>query len=167
MNLTYKIRLLFFLVVLGMVPMLVSGQQPDIVGITNEAYIRSTHRIFDVYAKRYKPDSLAIESLKEVKDSIHIVTVFGTWCKDSKKYVPELFKILEEVGNNLFTTEFIGVDAHKKDPTNSYKIFDIEQNPTFIIFKNRQEVGRILEKPMSTFEKDLVGIINSDNRQSD
>ena len=153
--------LFFYLITLLVQPCLVIAQADHIVGETTEAEIRSTFRIFDLYTKRYQPDSTSIQYLSTVTDSISIIAVMGTWCKDSRKHIPSLFKILDLANNPMLHSEYIGVDYFKKDPSNAYDTYKLKANPTILIFKNSVEIGRITEKPTKSIEEDLVEIIQS------
>ena len=37
--------------------------------------------------------------------------------------------------------------------------------PTYIFFRNREEVGRIVENPMQSLEKDMLAILNDQSEQ--
>lgn len=132
------------------------AQPTDIVGETTEAQIRKEFRIFDLYKVRYKPDSIAVRQLSLIDDSVKIIVVFGTWCKDSKKHIPSLFKILEEADNPKIEVQYIGVNFLNQDPSSAYKRFTLTRNPTIIVFKNKKEIGRIIEKPTVSIEVDLA-----------
>lgn len=132
------------------------AQPTDIVGETTEAQIRKEFRIFDLYKVRYNPDSIAVRQLSLIDDSVKIIVVFGTWCKDSKKHIPSLFKILEEADNPKIEVQYIGVNFLNQDPSSAYKRFTLTRNPTIIVFKNKKEIGRIIEKPTVSIEVDLA-----------
>jgi hypothetical protein len=53
----------------------------------------------------------------------------------------------------------IGVNRNKKAPLKDYQNLQIEKVPTFIIYKNQKEIGRIVESPLKSLEKDLLNII--------
>ncbi len=136
--------------------------QPDhVVGETTQTEIRSTFRIFDLYTKRYQPDSTSIQYLSSVTDSISIITIMGTWCKDSRKHIPSLFKTLQLADNPMLHSKYIGVDYFKKDPSNAYNMYKLKSNPTILVFKGSVEIGRITEKPEQSIEKDLAIIIQT------
>ncbi len=137
------------------------AQTADIVGETTEAQIREEFRIFDLYKERYKPDSIAVQQLSLIDDSVKIIVVFGTWCKDSKKHIPSLFKILEEADNPKIETQYIGVNFLNQDPSSAYKRFTVTGNPTILVFRNEIELGRIVEKPKISIEVDLAKILFS------
>jgi hypothetical protein len=53
----------------------------------------------------------------------------------------------------------MGLDREKKSPEFKNEQGDIEYVPTFIFFRNGQELGRIIESPIQSLEKDLRQII--------
>jgi hypothetical protein len=54
---------------------------------------------------------------------------------------------------------FIGVDNAKLSPVGEYDSLGIQRVPTFIIYKNNIESGRIIETPKTSLEQDLVNIL--------
>ncbi len=153
--------LFFYLALLLVKPSQVFAQAEHIVGETTETEIRSTFRIFDLYTNRYQPDSTSIQYLSSVTDSISIITVMGTWCKDSRKHIPSLFKTLELANNPLLKANYVAVDYFNKDPSDSYTSYELKANPTILVFQNSREIGRITEEPAKSIEKDLAKIIQS------
>ena len=55
--------------------------------------------------------------------------------------------------------EFIGVDRLKKTHDYSIKELKIKRVPTFIFYKEGKEIGRIIESPNETLEKDFLKIV--------
>ncbi len=85
--------------------------------------------------------------------------VLGTWCGDSRREVPRFVKILDFVNFPKDKMFFMNVDRNKKGIGNEVEDLDIELVPTFIIYENGKEIGRIVETPTQTLEKDLLKII--------
>jgi hypothetical protein len=59
---------------------------------------------------------------------------------------------------------FIGVDNAKLSPVGEYDKLNIQLVPTFIFYKNNNEVGRIIENPRTSLEQDIVNILSSNNK---
>jgi hypothetical protein len=51
------------------------------------------------------------------------------------------------------------VDNAKLSPVGEYDKLDIQRVPTFIIYKNNIEVGRIIENPVTSLEQDMINIL--------
>lgn len=107
----------------------------------------------------YKPAEAVIAKLENKINDYEITVVLGTWCSDSKREVPRFFKVLNEAGYNDKRVKIIGVDKNKDAILVDIKDLNIERVPTFIIYKNDKEVGRIIETPRRTLESDLLKIV--------
>ncbi|WP_027378128.1 thioredoxin domain-containing protein [Kaistella palustris] len=112
----------------------------------------------------YTVDSKAIAELKKEKlNSYNITVVLGTWCEDSHREVPRLFRILEEVGFPDSKLTLIAVNRKKEAPGGEEGPLNIQMVPTVIVQKYGKEVGRIIETPKSGYlERDLLEIIRKD-----
>jgi thiol-disulfide isomerase/thioredoxin len=110
--------------------------------------------------QRYNPDQKYIDSLEQlhVKDSLHVKLFLGTYCHDSKKWVPRFYRLkpMLPVGN----VEIISVDTTKKDERGYYKDVKLDKIPTFVFYNPAgTEVGRIVEKPKGGLEKQLYRVL--------
>jgi hypothetical protein len=59
----------------------------------------------------------------------------------------------------ILQLSFIGVDNAKNSPVEEYQSLNIQKVPTFIIYKNNIEAGRIIENPVTSLEQDIVNIL--------
>ena len=143
-----------------------SAQTRDIVGKTSAEEIRTEFRVFDIYTERYQPDSTSIKFISQLQDSIEIIVMFGTWCHDSKKHLPEFMKIMEQANNPAIEVSYYGMDRDKKDPDGLSERLHLKHTPTFIIYRAGREIGRIIEEPALRFEKELVQIFKSGSRSA-
>lgn len=150
-----------FFLLLFFSPVLVSAQTEHIVGGTTAEQVREEHPLFDVYTKRYQPDQQAIQYLSSISDSVKIFAMFGTWCHDSKRHLPELMKTLEVADNPMIDIEYLAVTKQKSDPDGIAKKLGLKLTPTFIIYYRNEEIGRIVEEPALKLEEDLVQILQS------
>lgn len=91
-------------------------------------------------------------------NSIHIVVYFGDWCSDSHTQLPRFIKIAEYY---QLSYELYALDREKKSPMGKESKQNIVKVPTFIVLKNGLEIGRIIETPIISIEKDLMQIINT------
>jgi len=110
----------------------------------------------------YFPKPEIIEKLKSIDYEIKIEIFLGTWCPDCKQHVSAYFKIMEMTYNPLLVTSYIGIprDIEAREPYIQGK--NIVRVPTFIVFINDEEIGRIIEHPKKTVEEDLADIIESE-----
>lgn len=136
----------------------VQAQNDYLSGPVTEQEIREV-KIFDLYTKRYKPDPKIITQLNSVQDTILIDVFMGMWCHDSKREIPAFFKIMESIENPLISAKYTALEYKRKGPKEIIKTNDIKRTPTFIIYKNGKEVGRIIEEVEVSMESDLYEII--------
>jgi len=106
----------------------------------------------------YKPDTKSILKLKRKLKNIKIKAFVATWCHLSKKDIPHTYKILEQAGFDFNNIEFITLNRGKTTPNNLQKDFNIKSVPTFIFYKNGEEIGRYIEYPEKNLEKDFLTI---------
>jgi hypothetical protein len=108
----------------------------------------------------YQIKSEAFNFLLDIpRDNITIKVVMGTWCPDSRREVPRMMRILDIWKFPMSQVTFIGVDRKKIANVPGYESLKIEKVPTFIIYKNNIEAGRIIEVPTTSLEQDLVNIL--------
>jgi thiol-disulfide isomerase/thioredoxin len=113
----------------------------------------------------YMPESDALNQLPNIpKEDLSIKIVMGTWCPDSRREVPRFMRILEAWQFPAEKVTFIGVDVNKVSPIGDYDKLNIERVPTFIIYKNNIEAGRIIEVPKTSLEQDIVNILTGNEK---
>jgi thiol-disulfide isomerase/thioredoxin len=122
------------------------------------------------FSKNYDDYLVNTKIVKQLKDSINqyeIKAFLGTWCGDSKKEIPRLYKILDKTKFPENQLQVIAVnrteEAYKQSPNHEEKGLNIHRVPTFIFYKNGKEVNRIVEHPKETLERDILKII-TDNK---
>ena len=116
----------------------------------------SEYSVFKTGYDNYVPSDFSV--LKY--DDISVVIFFGTWCHDSKRELPKALKIFNEIGINNENIELIAVGLDKKEPQGRAAKLKLMYTPTLIFFRGSQEIGRIIEKPVISLEKDIALIIS-------
>jgi thiol-disulfide isomerase/thioredoxin len=111
-------------------------------------------------------DSQRIDSIKPLLRKKKIDIFLGTWCGDSKWEVPRMLKILEAAG---FDTSNLGIvcvsnefDMYKKSPQAEELGKNIQRVPTLIVYEKNKEIGRIIESPVVSLERDLLSILRKE-----
>ncbi len=111
----------------------------------------------------YQPDSLLIPKIKELLKGKTLQIFLGTWCGDSKREVPRMLKILAAAGFDSSKLQLVFVnntpDAYKKSPGHEEQGKNIVRVPTLIVYKDKSEIGRFIEYPKESIEKDLLKIL--------
>jgi tetratricopeptide (TPR) repeat protein len=121
------------------------------------------------FVKNYNDYSVDTISAKEIKSELQrkqFKIFMGTWCGDSRREVPRMFKILNYCGVRSSQIELIMLDdrdsVYKQSPNHEERGMNIHRVPDFIVFDNKKEIGRIVESPIVSLEKDLVKITNGE-----
>lgn len=108
----------------------------------------------------YTPNSEIVRKLNPLVDGVKIRIVLGTWCSDSQREFPRFMKILSQLETNKrFVLEIICVNRLKTAEEAGVNSGYVNFVPTFIIFSNGSEKGRIVETPSQTLEDDLLNIL--------
>jgi hypothetical protein len=108
----------------------------------------------------YQPDSTVLGNVPVMKNSYQIMVFLGTWCSDSELQVPFFFSVMDELKDKIsFDLQMWAVDRRKKLKNDIPQRYGIKRVPTFIFELEGQEIGRIVESPQTTMEKDIVNII--------
>lgn len=119
--------------------------------------------IFSEYYKEslkdYNIDSSLIRQIDDV-EKINITILLGTWCPDSQREVPRFLEILKTLDFKNENLTIIALDRKKNFKGVDISKMRIRFVPTFIIYRDKIEVGRIVEKPVSTLELELLQILN-------
>jgi hypothetical protein len=108
----------------------------------------------------YAPDRIILDQIASIPEDITIILAMGTWCGDSKEHVPHFYKVLDLLKFNLDKLTLICVDRSKTAPGIDLSKLNIQRVPTFIFFRKNKEIGRIVETPEATLEKDILRIIS-------
>ncbi len=139
--------------------------KPMLVGLCDrEAFIDTNFAWwFNSGYKYYSPNDSVVTKLDSVKIDYTIKIVMGTWCSDSRREVPRFYRLLDELKFPDAKITLINVDRNKKGLEINVDDLNIVLVPTFIIYSGDTEIGRIIETPKETLEKDLLQILIKPN----
>jgi len=105
-----------------------------------------------------KIDYSIASDLKDVEVKIFL----GTWCGDSKKWVPQFAKVWDELKLDENQLEYICLhnegDNYKRGLNGKEENLNIHRVPTFIFYKDKKEIGRIVERPLNDLVTDIKQI---------
>lgn len=117
----------------------------------------------------YPVDSFSCNFIRPLLAGKSVTIFLGTWCGDSKREVPRVLKMLDCCGfspNNLTLIMVSNKDSlYKKSPQHEEAGKNIVRVPTIIIEQKGVEIGRIIEFPKTSLEKDLLSILRKENYQ--
>ncbi len=138
-----------------------TSSQPIITGILNDTLFQSEWFEQWSQAGAYQPDLSTYDKLKPLNyQEVSFKVYLGTWCEDSQVHVPA-FLVLARLLNWKY--ELIGVNREKECPFDrkDCKQWDIVKLPTIVVNRNNAELGRMIETPTESIEKDLLRILQT------
>ena len=107
-----------------------------------------------------KPDPNVAAALAAVPAGAEVEVFLGTWCGDSRRELPRLWKAIDAAGGTVpFQIHYVGVDHQKKEPAAEIAKEGVRYLPTFIVRRDGREVGRIVETSPNGIESDLLALL--------
>ncbi len=134
---------------------------PMILGYCNRQALKDTSFSwwFESMYDLYKVDSTTAKECTGLLKNVNIKIVMGTWCSDSRREVPRFFKVMDYIKYPSDNVSIIAVGRNKLGQYNDVKGLNIKLIPTFIFYRNNKELGRIVESPKVSLEKDMLKIL--------
>jgi len=117
---------------------------------------------FENAYKEHTLDTVTINAIKKDLSQTDITLFMGTWCEDSQRETPAFYKILDLAGIEASTIKLITVSEDKDTPEGLEEGMNITNVPTIILSKKGKELGRIVEYPIESLEKDMAKILSGD-----
>jgi len=115
---------------------------------------------FDLNYDSYSPDQEIIGKLRNIdKQELTIKIVLGTWCPDSRREVPVFYRVVDGIDIPDEKLSLICVNRLKEFPGTDLSHLEINFVPTIIIYRSDSEIGRIIESPSESIERDMLNII--------
>jgi thiol-disulfide isomerase/thioredoxin len=127
------------------------------VGEVSSQKLINDHESFMQSYQAFELSESDVAEIKAWPNDLHVDVYFGTWCHDSQREVPRFLKIAAE--NSQFTSRLIGLDYEKSEPSGSAKNLDIKYTPTFVVYQNNKEIGRIVERPKASLAADISAML--------
>lgn len=146
----------FFVILLGMLISVIGCQKQYLVGYYDKDEFLQACEWKTKVNDKYKPKAQYMDSIAGIRDSAKVKLFLGTFCPDSKRLVPKFFAILPDLP--VSDLQIISVDTTKKDERGMAQTVGLKKIPTFIIYNDEQEVGRIVERSRGRLEKRLFYI---------
>lgn len=120
------------------------------------------HAGWDSYFPRdYTPLKRDVEDIGHYSNyyDISYIIFAGSWCHDTEVGLPKIYKLLTMAGVFPQNIKLIGLDLGKQEPTGLADEFEIEKVPTLVVMDGMEELGRIVETPKKSWDKDLLKIL--------
>lgn len=115
----------------------------------------------------YAPNEELVKAFGQAmaKHDYQIDLYMGTWCPDSHREVPHLYKLLEMIDFDMNKLTAVSVNRRKQVPNVSpdvAKKLNIRYVPTIIFYENGKEVGRFVESAKESLVQDLTKIASGE-----
>ncbi len=149
-----------YLATLGGYTLLISPHQ----GPAGEVGLEELFEAAPAWRRRtdgYEPDQQAVAALAAHPEEVDVTVAFGTWCGDSRNYVPKLLRSLEAAANPNLRLELVAIGRGFGEPAERILGQRLTNVPTVIVSRDGEEIGRIVETPAAdTVEADLAAILS-------
>ena len=138
------------------------GNKMLLGGVDRTAFLKEPfsewfHQEYDTYTT----NPALVKEFKGKLKKLRIEVFMGTWSEDSRREYPRLMKILDEANFPKQRILTYAVNESKKSFYSEEIGKDIRFVPTIIFYKGGEEVGRIVESPVSgSLEEDIMLIVN-------
>lgn len=149
-----------------------ADESPYLVGKIDKSGLKSANYSswFNENYDTYNPNSTLIAQISPILKQLEIKVFMGTWCGDSKREVPRLYKILDACNFPMaqLTTVALSNESHlyKQSPQHEEAGLNIHRVPTILFLKNGNEINRIVEYPVKTLEEDILKIVTNNDYKS-
>jgi len=109
--------------------------------------------------KEYTP-KMQKELFSNLQD-VNVKIFLGTWCGDTKNYLPKFIETWQSAGLPSENLELIALrngEKYKQGPNQEERPYNIHRVPTFVFERDGIEIGRIVEHPVTDLETDIAQI---------
>ena len=145
----------FFAVLMLSLNVIAAPESVQHLGGISKQTLFLEHPSFEESFNQYEVREVA----EKIPTDVSVLIFFGTWCHDSQREVPRMLKILEAVGLPEDHIKMVTLDFSKTDPGGLAVANGVEFTPTFIFFRQQDEIGRIIERPATTLEEAMVELL--------
>ena len=121
--------------------------------------------VYKIWFNKYYNELKLPENKLRLKSKLKKTTVdiyLGTWCDDSKKWVPQFVKLWDELGLKRSQLRLIGLyndkERYKTSLNGEEKDQQIHRLPTFVFKSNNVEYARVVESPKNDLVTDIAQI---------
>jgi thiol-disulfide isomerase/thioredoxin len=108
---------------------------------------------------RYQPNQKIMDELQPLLENVSITGYVGSWCLDSQRDLPRLYKLLDQARFPHSKLHLIHLREDKSSLNGEEKKDTVTAVPTFILYREGKEVGRIVETAYPTLEMNMLTIL--------
>jgi hypothetical protein len=136
------------------------ARHQGLVGDVDEKGLFATVPAWGRSMESYQPVPAAVARIAKETRPVALTIVFGSWCGDSKEFVPRVLKSIHAAANPNLSVRLVALDndfLHPQDVIAGRRIINV---PTVIVDGEEGEIGRITETPAGkTMEEDIAAIL--------
>jgi len=142
------------LVILGLFLLVHAGFAMDNVKKESILEKKEWKEVYDFY----QADPGILNQIRDkIGDGVHIDVVLAFWCPDSQANLPPFLKIFDSLSDSRVEIDYYSVG--RKSGRYYVDSWKVEKVPTFIFYRNGQEIGRIVENPDSGMAEHILAIL--------
>lgn len=140
-----------------------------LMGPINEQLLAndSAFRWFFTGVNSYNPDNAWVRYISFYRDSFDVVAFVGTWCEDSKRLLPQFYRVMMAASYPMSRIKLYGLDHALKGKGGAERTYDVNKVPSFILLHNGKEIGRITDHLQRSMEADMVSLLQRTFRPQD
>lgn len=136
-----------------------------LVGVVSRQEVEAAEPDWVAAEIEARPDAEAALALTEVAPGAEVTVYLGTWCSDSERELARLWRAFDEVGVGMgtelpFSIEYVAVDRDKTEPARRLAGVGLEYVPTFVVRRDGEEVGRMVEVSPDGIEYALLDLLS-------
>jgi thiol-disulfide isomerase/thioredoxin len=135
-------------------------ESPVLIGATTREAIEAFSPDWVEAEVNSQPEAAGVEALTLVAFGAEVEVFLGTWCGDSRRELPRLWKALDQMPATPFSLHYVAVDRAKTEPAGPIAESGVLYLPTLIVKRNGHEVGRIVETAPHGVETDLADLLS-------
>jgi hypothetical protein len=114
--------------------------------------------------RSYKPNKLVLDSIRAIlqnENQLKVDVYGGNWCSDTRYGLGGLTHVLDDLGLKKGDFRYIRVNKDKKIIDFKADGIEISRVPLVIFHNGSKEIGRIIESPMESWEKNLLQLLQA------
>ncbi|MEO1269351.1 MAG: thioredoxin family protein [Myxococcota bacterium] len=98
--------------------------------------------------------------VREKLIEVELVVVLGTWCPDSVREVTRFWGWAGGLVHDELRVSYIAVDRNKRAPELQSRGLTVQAVPTFVVYRDGREQGRVVERAVEGIGSDLLRLID-------
>ncbi len=102
-------------------------------------------------------------ALVDVEPGASVTVYLGTWCSDSRRELARFWRALDETAGLVsFGVRYVAVDRRDRRPPEMERDLGLRYVPTFVVERDGEEVGRMVEVSPNGIEKDVLALLSGE-----